>query len=32
MGQFKKSPANSCRFVNRARYLDAWFQALNLNE
>jgi haloalkane dehalogenase len=30
MGQSGKSPAQSYRFVDHARYLDAWFEALNL--
>src|SRR5258708_23550835 len=30
MGQSGKSPANAYRFVDHARYLDAWFEALNL--
>jgi haloalkane dehalogenase len=31
MGKSGKSPANAYRFVDHARYLDAWFDALNLN-
>ena len=30
MGQSGKSPAKAYRFVDHARYLDAWFEALNL--
>jgi haloalkane dehalogenase len=30
MGQSGKSPARSYRFVDHARYLDAWFEALDL--
>jgi len=30
MGQSGKSPTNAYRFVDHARYLDAWFEALNL--
>jgi len=30
MGQSGKSPANAYRFVDHVRYLDAWFDALNL--
>jgi haloalkane dehalogenase len=30
MGKSGKSPANAYRFVDHARYLDAWFEALNL--
>jgi haloalkane dehalogenase len=30
MGQSGKSPASAYRFVDHARYLDAWFEALNL--
>jgi haloalkane dehalogenase len=30
MGQSGKSPTKSYRFVDHARYLDAWFEALNL--
>jgi haloalkane dehalogenase len=30
MGRSGKSPANACRFVDHARYLDAWFEALGL--
>jgi haloalkane dehalogenase len=30
MGQSGKSPGNTYRFVDHARYLDAWFDALNL--
>ena len=30
MGQSGKSPAQAYRFVDHARYLDAWFEALNL--
>jgi haloalkane dehalogenase len=32
MGQSGKSPSHSYRFVDHARYLDAWFDALNLTE
>ena len=32
MGQSGKSPSRSYRFVDHARYLDAWFDALNLTE
>jgi len=32
MGQSGKSPANAYRFVDHARYLDAWFEALRLTE
>lgn len=31
MGQSGKSPARAYRFVDHARYLDAWFDALHLN-
>lgn len=31
MGRSGKSPAQACRFVDHARYLDAWFDALDLN-
>ena len=31
MGQSGKSPAGSYRFVDHARYLDAWFEALDLS-
>lgn len=31
MGQSGKSPRNAYRFVDHARYLDAWFEALNLS-
>jgi len=30
MGRSGKSPAQGYRFVDHARYLDAWFEALNL--
>src|SRR5438128_428042 len=30
MGQSGKSPARAYRFVDHARYLDAWFEALGL--
>lgn len=30
MGQSGKSPMHSYRFVDHARYLDAWFDAMNL--
>jgi haloalkane dehalogenase len=30
MGQSGKSPAQAYRFVDHARHLDAWFEALNL--
>jgi haloalkane dehalogenase len=30
MGQSGKSPSGSYRFVDHARYLDAWFDALEL--
>src|SRR5262245_30666650 len=30
MGQSGKSPGNAYRFVDHARYLDAWFEALDL--
>lgn len=30
MGQSGKSPRNAYRFVDHARYLDAWFEALGL--
>jgi haloalkane dehalogenase len=30
MGQSGKSPARGYRFIDHARYLDAWFEALNL--
>ncbi len=30
MGQSEKSPARAYRFVDHARYLDAWFEALGL--
>lgn len=30
MGQSGKSPTNAYRFVDHARYLDAWFEALGL--
>ena len=32
MGQSGKSPARSYRFVDHARYLDAWFDALGLSK
>jgi haloalkane dehalogenase len=31
MGQSGKSPTGAYRFVDHARYLDAWFDALHLN-
>jgi haloalkane dehalogenase len=31
MGQSGKSPTQAYRFLDQARYLDAWFDALNLN-
>ena len=31
MGESGKNPAGSYRFVDHARYLDAWIEALNLN-
>ncbi len=31
MGQSGKSPTRAYRFVDHARYLDAWFSALDLN-
>ena len=30
MGQSGKSPAQAYRFIDHARYLDAWFEAMNL--
>src|SRR6516225_12464698 len=30
MGQSGKSPTRAYRFIDHARYLDAWFEALNL--
>jgi len=30
MGQSGKSPSRAYRFVDHARYLDAWFEALNM--
>ena len=30
MGQSGKSPSNAYRFVDHARYLDAWFETLNV--
>src|SRR4029077_17179286 len=30
MGQSGKSPSGAYRFVHHARYLDAWFEALDL--
>src|SRR6476661_1062877 len=30
MGQSGKSPSRAYRFVDHARYLDAWFETLNL--
>jgi haloalkane dehalogenase len=30
MGRSEKSPSNAYRFVDHARYLDAWFEALKL--
>jgi haloalkane dehalogenase len=30
MGQSGKSPSGAYRFVDHARYLDAWFEALDL--
>ena len=32
MGQSGKSPTGAYRFVDHARYLDAWFSALDLND
>jgi haloalkane dehalogenase len=32
MGQSGKSPTRSYRFVDHARYLDAWFEALDLRK
>jgi haloalkane dehalogenase len=32
MGQSGKSPPSSYRFVDHARYLDGWFESLNLTE
>jgi haloalkane dehalogenase len=32
MGQSGKSPTYSYRFVDHARYLDAWFDAMNLSK
>jgi haloalkane dehalogenase len=32
MGQSGKSPTQSYRFVDHARYLDAWFDALGLTK
>jgi haloalkane dehalogenase len=32
MGQSGKSPTKAYRFVDHARYLDAWFEALNLRK
>jgi len=32
MGRSGKSPSGSYRFVDHAHYLDAWFEALNLNK
>ena len=32
MGQSGKSPSGSYRFVDHAHYLDAWFEALNLDK
>lgn len=32
MGNSGKNPAGSYRFVDHARYLDAWFEALGLNK
>ncbi|HYE91391.1 MAG TPA: haloalkane dehalogenase [Terriglobales bacterium] len=32
MGQSGKAPAGSYRFADHARYLDAWFEALELRE
>ena len=32
MGQSGKSPNGSYRFVDHAHYLDAWFEALNLDK
>lgn len=31
MGSSGKSPSNAYRFVDHARYLDAWFEAMKLN-
>jgi haloalkane dehalogenase len=32
MGQSKRSPTYSYRFIDHARYLDAWFEAIGLTE
>jgi len=32
MGQSKRSPSYSYRFTDHARYLDAWFEAIGLDE
>jgi haloalkane dehalogenase len=32
MGQSGKSPTRAYRFIDQARYLDAWFDALHLNK
>lgn len=32
MGQSEASPSERYRFVDHARYLDAWFEAMNLTE
>jgi haloalkane dehalogenase len=32
MGQSGKSPTRAYRFIDHARYLDAWFDALHLNK
>jgi len=32
MGESGKAPAGSYRFADHARYLDAWFEALNLRD
>jgi haloalkane dehalogenase len=32
MGQSGRSPTYSYRFVDHARYLDAWFDAMNLSK
>ena len=32
MGESGKNPAGSYRFVDHARYLDAWFEAMDLKE
>jgi haloalkane dehalogenase len=32
MGQSRRNPAGSYRFVDHARYLDAWFEAVDLKD